>query len=293
MMLIEQGIFQGGTLFLAVVILVAYSVYMILTTGVETQEFVKTITEGPVVQFVIYLTSAIMQLVAGVVIVVFAARNKDAVRNAPLEGGHLSFGLIMIGLFYILAVNSVVTGYNCLWAFITDSVDYVNPLFAGSYKWPAFLLVSVFPAIVEELLYRGILFRYLRQHGFMYAAVVTGFVFGLIHMNLQQFFFAGTMGFVLCYVYERSGHIWPCMLLHFTNNALATLLEMSDHKADIALLLIWLGFNMFVSLILLVIFDLRGRFRYDSRTVTKTLTATPMLILIIIGICLCLTNVFL
>ena len=50
------------------------------------------------------------------------------------------------------------------------------------------LLIAVWPAIAEEFVFRGLFFRGLRRHGLVKAMVVSAFMFGLVHLNFNQFF---------------------------------------------------------------------------------------------------------
>lgn len=69
------------------------------------------------------------------------------------------------------------------------------------------ILGAIFPAIVEELIYRCVLYRVLRACGIIYATVVSSIIFGLVHMNFIQITFAFCLGCVSCILYEKTGRI--------------------------------------------------------------------------------------
>jgi membrane protease YdiL (CAAX protease family) len=89
----------------------------------------------------------------------------------------------------------------------------------------AAFLVSVVAPISEEFFFRGFFFAALRNwKGMWPAAIITGLVFGAIHIGsadvallLPLAFF----GFALCLLRERTGSLWPCIVLHCANNSLA------------------------------------------------------------------------
>jgi membrane protease YdiL (CAAX protease family) len=89
----------------------------------------------------------------------------------------------------------------------------------------AAFLVSVVAPMAEEFFFRGFFFGALRNwRGPWPAAIITGLVFGSIHVGssdaallLPLAFF----GFVLCLLRERTGSLWPCIILHCANNSLA------------------------------------------------------------------------
>jgi membrane protease YdiL (CAAX protease family) len=86
-------------------------------------------------------------------------------------------------------------------------------------------LVSVVAPIAEELFFRGFFFSALRNwRGLWPAAVITGLVFGGIHVGSAEATFLlplGFFGFALCLLYARTRSLYPCMVLHCANNTLA------------------------------------------------------------------------
>ncbi|MGI8505279.1 MAG: CPBP family intramembrane glutamic endopeptidase [Solirubrobacteraceae bacterium] len=97
----------------------------------------------------------------------------------------------------------------------------------------ASIFVCVIAPIAEEFFFRGFFFGVLRSWrievagrnlGIWLAAVVTGILFGLAHTgsaSSQYLIPLGFLGFVLCIVRWRTGSLYPCIVLHSANNALA------------------------------------------------------------------------
>jgi membrane protease YdiL (CAAX protease family) len=97
------------------------------------------------------------------------------------------------------------------------------------------LLVIVVAPVVEELFFRGFFFRALRNRlSFPVAALVDGLVFGVVHftgsetLSILPVFVM--LGFVFCWVVERTGSLYPTIAMHAFNNALAyaALTRLSD-----------------------------------------------------------------
>ncbi|GIW07295.1 MAG: hypothetical protein KatS3mg060_2100 [Dehalococcoidia bacterium] len=92
----------------------------------------------------------------------------------------------------------------------------------------AFLLLVLtaagLTAIGEELLFRGLLFGWLRTHlAFWPAALLSAFVFGLFHGINVVLPVAFAIGVVCALLYERTRSIWPPVVVHLTNNLLVFL----------------------------------------------------------------------
>jgi hypothetical protein len=79
--------------------------------------------------------------------------------------------------------------------------------------------------MAEEFFFRGFFFAALRNwKGMWPAAVITGLVFGAIHVGSADAALLPPLaffGFVLCVLRERTGSLLPCIVLHCANNSLA------------------------------------------------------------------------
>jgi membrane protease YdiL (CAAX protease family) len=88
------------------------------------------------------------------------------------------------------------------------------------------LLIVIAAPISEEICFRGMLFGGLRERLPRFAAaLLAGLIFGGLHALTgvtavpPLIFF----GFVLALLYEKTGSILPCILLHMLNNSVALL----------------------------------------------------------------------
>ena len=116
------------------------------------------------------------------------------------------------------------------------------------------LLFTVAAPVAEELLFRGLLFRSLRdafiakvgtRGGVILGAVISGVIFGGIHVGGGQDKYLPvlmTLGILLALAYQWSGTLYVPVVLHSINNALATgASPETDPAADWIYVLIALG----------------------------------------------------
>jgi uncharacterized protein len=88
----------------------------------------------------------------------------------------------------------------------------------------AVFLICVVAPIAEESFFRGFLYGGLRQRlSQVPAAAISGLVFGGVHAPTGPTAIVplAILGFALALLYERTGSIWPGVLAHALNNALA------------------------------------------------------------------------
>ena len=79
--------------------------------------------------------------------------------------------------------------------------------------------IALIPGFFEEFMVRGTLVGSYRRTGRLRAAILlSALIFGLMHGNATQFFYAAVAGIVLAFLYILSGSIWPGVFLHFLNN---------------------------------------------------------------------------
>jgi len=89
--------------------------------------------------------------------------------------------------------------------------------------WLALLTGGVIGPFLEELLFRGLILRgFLHRYKPGIAIAASSFLFGLLHLNIWQFFSAFGLGLVLGWLYQRTRSLWPCFILHAVHNSTIT-----------------------------------------------------------------------
>jgi membrane protease YdiL (CAAX protease family) len=103
----------------------------------------------------------------------------------------------------------------------------------------ALLIMAFFPAMFEEIFFRGALQNLLERwwKAPLAAVIFTSIIFSVIHMSLYLFLSRAVLGFVLGLMYQRSKNIWVNIVAHFLNNtvALIQLFWISSHNRKIEL----------------------------------------------------------
>lgn len=147
----------------------------------------------------------------------------------------ISIALGILCFFINVAVSSLFNG-------IISFTGYRFPVSSGGsgdYSLGNFFLqiflVAFLPAVCEEFLHRGILLQGIKHCGFKKAIVISALLFGLIHFNIQQVFYAFIIGLILGFVSVVAKNIYPAMIIHFINNFISTYLDFAQNRGW------WLG----------------------------------------------------
>jgi len=126
-------------------------------------------------------------------------------------------------LFYIPLI--AITSKN-LWGGVAMHYDAAGTV--------CFIVKMLCVGFLEELIFRGFLFKAMLRNSVKWAVVVSSVTFGLGHIinlingsgmglveNLVQIFFAVLIGFLYVIIFWRGGSLWPCVISHGVFNSLS------------------------------------------------------------------------
>ncbi len=75
--------------------------------------------------------------------------------------------------------------------------------------------------ISEELFFRGLMFSGLLKWGFWPAAMLSAFMFSVVHFDPGSFIPFVGIATLMCYLYWRRGSLWDSILFHFLFNSVS------------------------------------------------------------------------
>ena len=98
------------------------------------------------------------------------------------------------------------------------------------------IVIALFPAVFEEIFFRGTLQPLVNGlfNNHHLGIWFCSLVFALIHLNITQLLPMTFLALVLGYLFHYSGSIYPGILLHFTNNAMAVLAYYFQDRSEMA-----------------------------------------------------------
>ncbi len=154
-----------------------------------------------------------------------AARPGGGFRAAMERLGFRSFERSAFG--WIAAAGATYIAFTVVYANLITPPEQEDIASSFGALPVQFLLIVVCAAISEEVCFRGMLFGGLRRrYGRYGAALLAGMMFGLLHVTtgITAVPPLVVFGFVLALLYEKTGSLWPSILLHGLNNGLALII---------------------------------------------------------------------
>ncbi|MGH8905801.1 MAG: lysostaphin resistance A-like protein [Egibacteraceae bacterium] len=169
-----------------------------------------------------------------IVLTVVWVRTKGAGALSQLRGrrrptwGDVAAGIVY-GLIGAVVITSIGLGLQLLLESFGQQLPPVQEglreLVTGPAAPIAIITVTGLAPLAEELLYRGMLFQGLQaRFGFWPAAMASGIVFGLVHVELLVAVLTAVLGVYLAWLFRRRGTILAPILAHAVFNAISFVL---------------------------------------------------------------------
>lgn len=150
---------------------------------------------------------------------------KEVLQDFNLKpiGGKAVIYALLIGLI-VYFLNLAVASFFNIFIYSTgyDPSFGMSSASGGTYTLLQFLgdvlVTAILPGICEEFCHRGLLVNGYKQLDMKKTILLVGFLFGLMHLNIEQFFYASVIGIFLTFLVYVTGSIIPSMIIHFMNN---------------------------------------------------------------------------
>ena len=123
---------------------------------------------------------------------------------------------IMPLVMFINSLSSMVAGNE------VDGV--INALVKENPIWLNLIIIALLPAVVEEFIFRGLILNGYKKRNPLMAILLSSFLFGLMHMNLNQFSYAFVIGIIFALLAYATGSLLPSILGHFIINGTSVLI---------------------------------------------------------------------
>ena len=204
---------QGGLAFstlMAIYVLISFLIQSILLGVLESDSFA-------------YLAiCSLLSIISIAIILLYYCVNKKhtikvlGINKCDYKGIILSI-VLCVGMFFGLGfVNSLFTT-----ALHSVGVKVSTPNIKLENVWHFIyfsITLALFPAIFEELFFRGLLLSSLEKTSTLAKVIASGVMFALYHCSLSQFVYQFIYGALLALIVIVFKSVIPCIVAHFLNN---------------------------------------------------------------------------
>ena len=223
---------RGIKTFFIIMAFVLINVLIDALTGAAIPSLIAILMTGDPLNSIDYLAYGLLagQLAKFSILVFYIEkRNYRALDKKYIQRGKLAEPIKLVGIglgtvgFGLTLTNIIMKVFENT-ELLKAAQDLMENAFSGVGILVIFIVAVVGAPIVEELLFRGVLFEEIRNECSIKTTIfLTALVFGIYHFNIIQTPNTFFMGLVLAYVYYKTGTIRAPIIIHATNNILATI----------------------------------------------------------------------
>ncbi len=161
----------------------------------------------------------------------------DTIRGMGFEG---RFSLWATLLVIPLSVALICMGQPLAESFVrlvaligydTSAATSIMPSTPGELA-ATLILVALLPAIAEEYVFRGCVARAFARKGYVFAVFMSALLFAIMHGSPLQLVHQFLIGVVCAVLFFATRSLWPPIILHFLNNAIALVLGYVQNRGS-------------------------------------------------------------
>ena len=241
----------------------------------------------------------------------------EKLEKRPMKAGHFILAVIMT--FAIMYVSNIIGNiFTAIISFLKGGAveNVAMDLISGLDLFWVFVYTVICAPIMEEYIFRKLIVDRTVRYGQGVAVLLSGFMFGLFHGNLNQFAYAFTLGMFLAFLYVKTGKLKLTIAIHMIVNFMGgvvsslimQLLDLEEYlrvaaSGDFAAMteyvmenslgiLLLFGFFVFVVAmviaggIMLIVFLVKRRFTFAPGEVTIPKGKRFRTIILNVGMCL-------
>lgn len=236
-------VYLGVEFFIEFVMMIGYMVYRMTGGNVQTSEMAGLVDDT--VTFIYRYSLHINIIAAAVLVPLFGLFMKRDIKRDMFYGRYVRYTpfdkrwlliLPVAGFTAAMGFNHVVPGVFVVLGELAESlgisIDFYesyNEVSQILYSGPLLIQIlasSVAAPLIEEFLFRGLLYKRIRTYLKMVPSMlISAVIFGLMHGNVVQFLYAFILGLFFAFVYEKFKTIWAPVIFHAGANLIAVIVQ--------------------------------------------------------------------
>ena len=194
--------------------------YMILATiGLVLAISLWYLVGGPALSVLINnVLSELVVLIPAVAAVLYSGERLSTL--IPLHRIKVTSALLIP--LYVLALFPLVSLVNYVsMLFVENTVTSIADQLIGMPMWIMILSIGIFGPFVEEIIFRGVMLQSFQRTGRIVGSIIiSSLMFGMMHMNFNQFGYGTVMGIMLALLVEATGSVLASFIAHAFFNSI-------------------------------------------------------------------------
>lgn len=167
---------------------------------------------NPIVQIIL---GQLILVLPGICWMVFKKADfKEVLGFCPVSWENLKMAVCVL----VCAYPAIVLLNMISMLFVRNVMTSVISSVMGLGLWPSLVIMALMPAFNEEFLCRSLLYQAYRPVSKFGGALLSAFIFGLLHLNFNQMPYAFYVGIVFALMVEATGSVYTSMIMHFLLN---------------------------------------------------------------------------
>lgn len=161
----------------------------------------------------------------------------DTIRGMGFEGRFSPWAALLtipLSVALICLGQPLAEGFVRLVALIgydTSAATSIIPSTPGELV-ATLILVALLPAVAEEYIFRGCIARSFARKGYVFAVFMSALLFAIMHGSPLQLVHQFLIGAVCAVLFFATRSLWPPIILHFLNNAIALVLGYMQNRGS-------------------------------------------------------------
>ncbi|WP_026528520.1 CPBP family intramembrane glutamic endopeptidase [Butyrivibrio sp. VCD2006] len=156
--------------------------------------------------------------IMGPVIIYIKSKNESITESLGFH--KVKFTTILLTILLTIVVTPIFMCVNLIsQLFVSNTVvQTTNEMIDGSIIM-TIIATSVIAPLFEEATFRGFFYNGIKDRSsVLKGAIVSAILFGMMHLNLNQFCYAAVLGFIFALANQASGSTWTSVIMHFLIN---------------------------------------------------------------------------
>lgn len=161
----------------------------------------------------------------------------DTIRGMGFEGRFSLWATLLViplSVALICMGQPLAEGFVRLVALIgydTSAATSIMPSTPGELA-ATLILVALLPAIAEEYVFRGCVARAFARKSYVFSVFMSALLFAIMHGSPLQLVHQFLIGVVCAVLFFATRSLWPPIILHFLNNAIALVLGYVQNRGS-------------------------------------------------------------